>query len=98
MSAEKTVTDRLLQDARRKTAQQESPTLGRVALGFGILAVLASPISIAGWVLAVITLAVALVAQPRPASARHARIAFFLAGAAVLIGVFFFSLSVALNS
>ena len=50
MSTENTVADRLLEDARKKTAKSESPTLGKAALIVGVIALLVSWISILGWI------------------------------------------------
>ena len=43
MSSDNTVADRLLDDARKKTARQESPATGKVALIVGVIALLVSP-------------------------------------------------------
>ena len=50
MSSENDVADRLLAEARKKTAKQESPKLGKISLIIGIIALIVSPVSIAGWV------------------------------------------------
>ena len=50
MSSENDVADRLLSEARKKTAKQDSPKMGKVALIVGIIAVIVSPISILGWI------------------------------------------------
>lgn len=97
MSSDNIVADRLLNDARKKSAKQESPALGKAALIVGIIAVIASPISIAGWILGATTLGLAGAAIRRPVSAKQAKIAMALGVAAILIGVFFFTLSIALN-
>ena len=47
MSSENDVADRLLSEARKKTAKQDSPKMGKVALIVGILAVIVSPVSAA---------------------------------------------------
>lgn len=95
MSAENTIADRLLNDARKKTAREENSSLGKVALGLGIVALLVSPISIAGWIMGVITLVTGGIAVQRPAAASLAKIALALGGLAILVGVFFFTLNVA---
>jgi len=95
MSTQNPVTDRLLTDARRKTARNESPTMGRAALIVGVLALLASPISILGWVLGATTVGLGAAATRRPASAKQAKIAMVLGVAAILVGVFFFTLNIA---
>lgn len=95
MSTDKTVADRLLEDARAKTAREESPTLGKIALIVGVLAVLVSPISILGWVFGAAALGVGVAAVRRPAAAQQAKIAMVLGVVAILVGVFFFTLNVA---
>ena len=50
MSSENTVADRLLNEARRKTARTESPELGKAAMIVGMVALVVSPISILGWI------------------------------------------------
>ena len=50
MSSDNTVADRLLDDARKKTARQENPATGKVALIVGAIALLVSPVSILGWI------------------------------------------------
>lgn len=97
MSSENNVADRLLTGARKKTARQESPVLGRVAMAVGIVALLASPISVAGWVLGATALGLGLAARQRPVSTRLACIAIVLGGAAILVGVFFYTLSISLG-
>ena len=95
MSTENTVADRLLEDARKKTAKSESPVLGKVALIVGAIALLVSPISIVGWIVGAATIGLGLAAARRPVSERHAKIAIALGGAAILVGVFFYTLNVA---
>lgn len=94
MSTDNTA-DRLLVEARAKTAREQSPVLGKVALGVGILAVLVSPVSILGWVFGAAALGAGGTAVRRPATANQAKIAMALGVAAILIGVFFFTLNVA---
>lgn len=95
MSTDKTVADRLLAEARAKTAREESPTLGKIALVVGVVALLASPISILGWVFGAAALGLGGAASRRPVSVKQARIAMVLGVAAILVGLFFFSLNVA---
>ncbi len=97
MSPDKSVADRLLQEARAKAARAESPTPGRVALGVGVLALLVSPISILGWLFGATALGLGVSAARRPPAAQQARIAVVLGFAAILVGVFSFSLGVALS-
>jgi hypothetical protein len=69
MSSENTVADRLLEDARKKTAKSESPALGKAAFIVGIVALLVSWISILGWIFG----AIASASAPRPCVARCRR-------------------------
>jgi hypothetical protein len=93
MSTENTVADRLLEDARKKTAKSESP----VALIVGAIALLVSPISIVGWVVGAGAIGLGAASVRRPAAAKQAKIAMVLGGLAILIGVFFFTLNVAMR-
>ncbi len=95
MSSENDVTDRLLTDARKKTARQENAMLGKAALVVGVVALLASPISIAGWVLGATAVGLGAGAVNRPVSAKPAKIAIGLGVAAILVGVFFFTMNIA---
>jgi hypothetical protein len=93
------VTDRLLSDARRKAARQESvqegARPGKIALIVGIIAVVVSPVSILGWIGGATALGLGARAVRHPAAAKQARIAMVLGFAAILVGVFFFTLSIA---
>ena len=96
MSSENDVTDRLLGEARKKTArQQDGSTLGKVALGVGIVAALVSPISILGWIFGLAAIGTGVAAVRRPAAAKLAKIAIGLGVLAILVGVFFFTLNLA---
>ncbi len=93
MSSDKTVADRLLDEARAKTARDASPMLGRIALIVGVVALLVSPISVLGWVIGSAALGLGVVAVRNPETAKQAKIAMILGGAAILVGVFFFTLA-----
>jgi Tfp pilus assembly protein PilN len=95
MTSDNPVADRLVNDARKKTARQESPTLAKAALIVGVVAVLASPVSIAGWILGAVTLALGVPSMQRSVSIKQAKIAVLLGVAAILIGVFFFTWNIA---
>ncbi|WP_300007885.1 hypothetical protein [Pseudonocardia sp.] len=95
MSTDKNVADRLLDEARSKAARSDSPTIGKIALIIGVVAVLVSPISILGWVFGAAAIGVGVAAVRRPLVARQAQIAMALGTAAILIGVFFFTLNIA---
>lgn len=95
MSTDKTVADRLLDDARAKTAREESPTMGKIALIVGVVALLVSPVSILGWVFGATAIGLGVAAVRRPISAKQAKIAMVLGAAAILVGVFFFTMNLA---
>lgn len=95
MSTDKTVADRLLDEARAKSARSESPTIGKIALIVGVVAVLVSPISILGWVFGAAAIGVGVTAVRRPQAAKQAKIAMLLGTVAILVGVFFFTLNIA---
>jgi hypothetical protein len=97
MSTENTVADRLLEDARKKTAKSESPALGKAAFVVGVIALLVSWISILGWILGATAIGLGAVAVRRPVSAKQAKIAMALGGAAILVGVFFYTLNIAIR-
>jgi hypothetical protein len=92
MSTENTVADRLLQDARRRTAKSESPKLGKAALIVGVVAVIVSPVPLAAWILGATALGLGSAAGRRPVSVKRAKIAMLLGTAAIVLGVFFFTL------
>jgi hypothetical protein len=95
MSSENDVADRLLAEARKKTAKQESPKLGKISLIIGIIALIVSPVSIAGWVFGLAAVGTGVTAVRRPASTKQPKIAIALGVLAILVGVFFFTLNVA---
>jgi predicted transporter len=97
MSSENDVADRLLSEARKKTAKQDSPKMGKVALIIGIIAVVASPISILGWILGGAAVGIGVVAVRRPISMKRGKIAIALGAVAILVGVFFFTLSLVMS-
>jgi hypothetical protein len=88
-------TDRLLAEARKKTAREQSPALGKAALIVGIIALVVSPISIAGWIGGVAALVVGGLAVRNPQTAKLAKIGMGLGFLAILVGVFFFTLNIA---
>jgi hypothetical protein len=95
MSSQNTIGDRLVEDARRRAAKSEGPKLGKVALVVGIVALIVSPVSILGWIGGTTALALGGIALRRPANPKQAKIAMMLGGAAILVGVFFFTLAIA---
>jgi hypothetical protein len=97
MSSENDVADRLLSEARKKTAKQDSPKMGKVALIVGIIAVIVSPISILGWIFGAAAVGTGVVAVRRPVSMKRGKIAIVLGVVAILVGVFFFTLNLAMS-
>jgi hypothetical protein len=93
MSTEK-VADRLLSEARKKTKRESSPILAKAALIVGVIALLVSPISIAGWVVGVAAIGMGVPAINRP-EGKRAKIAIVLGFAAILVATFFFTLNIA---
>jgi hypothetical protein len=97
MSSDNSVADRLLGEARRKTARNESPALGKAAMIVGIVALVVSPISIAGWAVGATAVGLGVTALRRTAPPKQAKIGICLGVAAILIGVFFYTLVIALG-
>jgi hypothetical protein len=97
MSSDNSVTDRLLNDARKKTARTGSPKLGKAAVVVGVLAVIVSPVSVLGWLVGAVALGMGYSAAQRPVSKKRGRIAMVLGFAAILIGVFFYTLVIAMQ-
>ena len=78
MSSENSVADRLLSEARKKTARTESPKLGKAALIVGVVAVVVSPVSILGWLVGATALGMGYSASQRSVSRTRGRIAMVL--------------------
>lgn len=97
MSSDNSVADRLLSEARKKTARTESPKLGKAALIVGVIAVVVSPVSILGWLVGATALGMGYSATKRPVSRTRGRIAMVLGFVAILVGVFFFTLIIAMR-
>lgn len=97
MSSDNTVADRLLDDARKKTARQENPSTGKVALIVGAIALLVSPVSILGWIVGTAAVVTGAMAVKHPAAAKQGKIGIGLGIAAILIGVFFFTLNISMS-
>ena len=75
MSSENTVTDRLLDDARKKTARQEKPAAGKPALIVGVIALLVSPVSILGWIVGAVAIVLGARVVKHPTAAKQGKIA-----------------------
>jgi len=95
MSTDNNIAERLLEDARKKTAKNESPKLGKAALVVGGVALLVSWIPLFAWILGATTIGLGAAAVRRPVSEKNAKIAMTLGSAAILIGVFFYTLYIA---
>lgn len=97
MSSDNTVASRLLDDARKKTARQENPATGKVALIVGAIALLVSPVSILGWIVGTAAVVTGALAVKHPTTAKQGKIGVGLGVAAILIGVFFFTLNITMR-
>ncbi|HEY0816505.1 MAG TPA: hypothetical protein VGE11_24775 [Pseudonocardia sp.] len=95
MSSENDVAERLLAEARKKTAKQDSPKMGKISLIIGIIALLVSPVSILGWIVGLAAIGTGVTAVRRPNSTKQPKIAIALGFVAILVGVFFFTLNIA---
>jgi hypothetical protein len=97
MPLDDAIAERLVDEARKRIARNESPALGKAAMVVGTVALMVSPIAIAGWLLGATALGMGLSAIRRAAPPRQARIGIGLGVAAILIGSFFYSLAVTLG-
>lgn len=91
MSADNT-TDRLLADARAKTARDASPLLGKISVIVGVIALLTCLAPVVVWPLGGIAVILGGVAMLRPASAAQGRIGLILGILAIFAGVFVYNL------
>jgi hypothetical protein len=109
MSSDNPTADRLVSDARKKTAAQENPRLAQIGLAAGalglisVLALMATDISntlvhpLLGWVLGAAGVALGGSSLKNTGSAKLARIALVLGVLAILLATFFFTLRIALH-
>lgn len=96
MSTENPLAERLLTDARKKTARQTSTSRGTVAVIVGIVAVLVGPaIPVLGWIIGLAALGTGGASVRHPATAKQAKIAMVLGVAAIMVSTFFFTLGIA---
>ncbi|MGQ0481506.1 MAG: hypothetical protein ACT4O0_10850 [Pseudonocardia sp.] len=96
MTSDNPTADRLLSDARKKTAQLESPLMAQIALALGVLAVISGAlVPIAGWVLGALAAGLAVVSIQRVVAVKLARIALIAGIAGILVATFRFSLYIA---
>ncbi len=98
MSTENPVAQRLVNDARKKTARQGSPLLAWIALGISILAVPATlwPFFMFGyppaWALGLAGVITGAVAVQRSVARKTAWAACIIGFLAICVGTFFFTL------
>src|SRR4051794_33996369 len=97
MDPDNTVADRLLGDAPAPTPQNQSPRPGKIAMIIGIVALVVSPISIAGWIVGAAAVGTGVTALRRPVPPKQARIGIALGAAAILVGVFFYTLALTIH-
>ena len=109
MSSDNPTADRLVSDARKKTAAQDNPRLAQIGLAAGalglvaVLALAATSISttlvhpLVGWVLGAAAVGLGGSSLKSPAAAKLAKIALVLGVLAILVGTFFFTLRIALH-
>jgi hypothetical protein len=96
MSSDNPVADRLVTDARKKTERTQSPALAKAALIVGVVAIVAAAlVPLAGWILGAVTIGLGVPGMQREVSAKQGKIAVVLGVAAILVGVFFFTLKIA---
>ena len=96
MSSDNPVADRLVTDTDKKTERTQSPALAIAALIVGVVAIVAAAlVPLAGWVLGAVTIGLGVPGMQRETSAKQSKIAVVLGVAAILVGVFFFTLKIA---
>ena len=96
MTSDNPTADRLLSDARKKTAQRESPLLAQIALVVGALAIVGGAlVPVVGWALGAVAAGMATVSIQRVAAVKLARIALIVGFAAILVATFRFTLFLA---
>jgi hypothetical protein len=102
MTSDNPTADRLLNDARKKTASLESPLLAQIGIGIGALGVVLGLVSLAflspfsspavAWGTGIIAMLLGGISLKRGAGGNLAKIALILGVAAFLIGTFRFCL------
>jgi hypothetical protein len=96
MTSDNPTADRLLNDARKKTAAQERPLLAQIGMALGAIGIVSGPlVPGAGWGLGLIAAVLGGVSLQRPAVAKLAKIALVLGIGAILVATFRFSLYMA---
>ena len=85
MSSDNPTADRLLDDARKKTASQESSKMAQIALGIGIVAVIGAVLSpLAGWILGAVAAGMGAASVKRGVAVKIAKIALIVGVFAIL--------------
>jgi hypothetical protein len=96
MSTENPVANRLVNDARKKTARQGSPLLARIALGISILAVISAPFLLFGyplvWAVGGIAVIAGGIAVQRSVAKKTAWAGCIIAFLAICAGTFIYTL------
>jgi uncharacterized membrane protein len=102
MTSDNPTADRLLNDARKKTAAQEKPLLAQIGVGIGALGVVLGLVSLAilspvsspavAWVTGAVAAILGGISLQRGAAVKLAKIALVLGVVAILVGTFRFTL------
>jgi hypothetical protein len=98
MSSDNPTADRLVGDARKKTASLESPRLAQIALGIGIVGLIGALLSpLAGWILGAIAAGMGTASIKRGIAVKIAKIALILGVLAILGATFNFCWATAIS-
>lgn len=107
MSSDNPTADRLLNDARKKSADQAKPPLALAGIGIGAVGVLLGIIGLPGtgvtpmtlpiicWVTGVIAAVLAVVVLKKQVGVKWAKLALVLGVASILVGTFLFTYYIA---
>jgi hypothetical protein len=96
MTSDNPTADRLLNDARKKSAAQESPLLAQIGMALGAIGIISGAfVPAAGWGLGLIAAVLGGITVQRPAVAKLAKIAIVVGVVAILVATFRFSLYMA---
>ncbi len=99
MSTENPVADRLVNDARKKTARQGSPLLARIALGISILALISTPFLLYGyplvWAVGGVAVITGGIAVQRSVAKKTAWAACIIGFVAICAGTFLYTMLIA---
>jgi len=96
MSSENPVADRLLNDARKKSARAENPALTMAAMITGVLGLLAAYwVPLVGWILGVVSVGLAVPGVRVPDAGTRVKIAMVIGAGSILVGVYSFCQAIA---